>query len=189
MRKIIVPIGLDCGIASVLKKYNLRNFSLPFDWTVTYNGVSDIIKDNFKNFLPRGSEKHNVLSNTSFIHEVFPNDYDKMYRRIRRFMDLFNSDDEIIFFRRGHGVNHHQESEDRSFKLKNDLEDCEDLYEWIKDNYPNLNFRIIVLLVCNKCFEPYKEYQSDNVEIYNISDIKDSVDGDERLDSIIKQLI
>ena len=67
MRKIIVPIGLDCGIASVLKKYNLRNFSLPFDWTVTYNGVSDIIKDNFRNFLPRGSEKHNVLSNTSFI--------------------------------------------------------------------------------------------------------------------------
>jgi hypothetical protein len=48
---IIVPIGIDCGFASLLQKYNLRHFSLPFDWIVSYNGISQIIENNFDNFL------------------------------------------------------------------------------------------------------------------------------------------
>ena len=48
---MIIPIGVDCGMANFIKKYNLRNMSFPFDWTVTYNGVSKCIDDNFKFFI------------------------------------------------------------------------------------------------------------------------------------------
>ena len=48
---MIIPIGVDCGMANFCKKYNLRNASLPIDWTVSYNGVSKCIEDDFKNFI------------------------------------------------------------------------------------------------------------------------------------------
>jgi hypothetical protein len=47
---MIIPIGVDCGMAEFCRKYNLRKASLPFDWTVTYNGVSKCIEDDFKYF-------------------------------------------------------------------------------------------------------------------------------------------
>ena len=47
---MIIPIGVDCGMARFLQKYNLRNISFPFDWNVTYNGVSKCIDDNFNFF-------------------------------------------------------------------------------------------------------------------------------------------
>jgi hypothetical protein len=40
---IIIPIGIDCGNSDFLKKYNIRKFALPFDWVVTYNGISNIL--------------------------------------------------------------------------------------------------------------------------------------------------
>ena len=33
---IIVPIGVDCGVANFLRDNGYRNFSLPFDWVVSY---------------------------------------------------------------------------------------------------------------------------------------------------------
>ena len=50
---IIVPIGIDCGVADILKKYKIRKFALPFDWVVTYNGIKNIIENDFADFLPR----------------------------------------------------------------------------------------------------------------------------------------
>jgi len=47
---MIIPIGVDCGMAEFVQKYNLRNISFPFDWTVSYNGVSKCIDDSFKFF-------------------------------------------------------------------------------------------------------------------------------------------
>ena len=46
---IIVSLGVDCGVANFLKENGYRNFSLPFDWVVSYGGVSDIINTQFKN--------------------------------------------------------------------------------------------------------------------------------------------
>ena len=47
---LFVSIGIDCDVANFLNKYNLRKASLPFDWNVSYNGVSKCIENNFKNF-------------------------------------------------------------------------------------------------------------------------------------------
>ena len=49
---IIISLGIDCGIASYLKEKNIRNISLPFYWSVPYNGVSKIFENDFKDLLP-----------------------------------------------------------------------------------------------------------------------------------------
>ena len=48
---IIIPIGSDCGVAELLKKYNLRNASYPFDWIFsTPVMIQHCINDDFKTF-------------------------------------------------------------------------------------------------------------------------------------------
>jgi hypothetical protein len=48
---IIVPIGIDCGIANFCNKYRLITISLPFDWIVSYSRVFDCINDKFDKFI------------------------------------------------------------------------------------------------------------------------------------------
>ena len=157
---IIVPIGVDCGVANFLRDNGYRNFSLPFDWVVSYGGVTNIIKKEFDNF-----EKDKSVN---FIHHSFPDDNKKINRRIKRFLDLLNGDDEIIFLRKAHSEHHHNESN----LIKNDFEDCEDLYDLLKLKYKKLKFKIILFLVCSECFYE-KKFASNKIVVYNVSD-KDS---------------
>ena len=166
---IFISIGTDCSIADALKKYNLRYFSLPFDWVVTYNGVTDIIVNKFDTFLP--NPELNLSSHTRFIHNTFPNDYDKMNRRINRFMELLTSEKQLIFIRKGHYIHHHNESEKYNCVLKNDLQDSYDLEDHLKITYPKIKFKIICVLCCEKCFQSNTPLtkDSENIEIYNIA--------------------
>lgn len=168
---IFVPIGIDCGIADYLRNNNLRNFALPFDWCVIYNGITDIVKNNFSNFLPNDNSNISKLSYTSFIHNTFPNDLDKMNQRIKRFIDLLSTtEEEIIFFRKGHSYHNHAEASKLNCNIKDDITDCEEFYTFLKDKYPNLKFNIIIALNCDKCYDSSKEYEStlNCISIYNI---------------------
>ena len=49
---MFVSLGVDCGTANILNKLRLRNCSLPFDWVVTYEGITNIINNDFINYLP-----------------------------------------------------------------------------------------------------------------------------------------
>jgi hypothetical protein len=69
---IIIPIGVDCGIADFLKKYNLRTVSLPFDWAVSYNGVSKCIEDDFKYFTEPLTNRINIYD--IYFHHDFHHD-------------------------------------------------------------------------------------------------------------------
>ncbi len=40
MNKIYVSLGSDCMCARTSRTMNKRSHALPFDWVVTYNGVS-----------------------------------------------------------------------------------------------------------------------------------------------------
>lgn len=171
MNNIIIPIGIDCFIADELRKNNKRFFSLPFDWTVTYNGITDIIKNNFIDYLPKieNNSLVNLLSNTYFIHNKFPNDYDKMNRRIHRFRNLLNEEiNQLIFIRKSHCLYHHDESILYNCKLKNDITDCEELYDYLKINYPKLNFKIMIILMCNNCFS---NNYSEKIKIIDINEL------------------
>lgn len=171
--RIYVPIGTDCGVAGTLNNNKLRLFSLPFDWVVTYNGVTDIIKSNFKNFL-LPDKKSNISCHTLFVHHKFPRDNEMMCRRITRFIDLLkNEEKELVFIRRGHFIHHHGEVEKNGSVLKNDLQDSCDLDRYLKKTYPKLKYKIIVFLCCEKCFEYNKIYsenkESDKVIVFNVA--------------------
>ena len=111
---IFISLGIDCGTATILNKLKLRNISLPFDWTVTYEGVTNIIKNNFNNYFPEiYNNKYQKLNNTNgilFLHNQFPNDIEQMKNRIEKFKNILEfSNEKIIFIRKSHGEHHHKE--------------------------------------------------------------------------------
>lgn len=59
---IIIPIGIDCGVSGLCRKYNLRNEAFPFDWNVSYNGVSECIENEFINFTEPLINKTNIYN-------------------------------------------------------------------------------------------------------------------------------
>jgi hypothetical protein len=84
---------------------------------------------------------------------------------------LETSIEDIIFCRKGHVFRHHTEQNNKYNNIKNDIEDAEDLDIILTKKYPQLKYKIIVILICGKCFELNKIYnsKSPNIEIYNIS--------------------
>ena len=171
---IIIPIGVDCGIATLLKKKNIRQYSLPFDWVVTYNGVSEILKNNFVSYLPKNN--HDKISdNTLFLHNVFPKDTEMMNRRIDRLLDLLSNtknEEEIVFVRKGHGFRHHKETQNLGLTIKDDVIDMVQLHDFIKTTYPHLNFKINLILLCGQCFDHttiYRDESRQNINIINVS--------------------
>ncbi len=166
-----VSLGVDCGTANILKKLGLRNCSLPFDWVVTYEGITNIIKNNFSNYLPSYDNKYdklNIDSGTLFLHNNFPNDIEKMNTRIARFKNILEtSNEKIIFVRKSHGSHHHTEYDN----VINDIDDAINLDLLLLTKYPNLKYEIHVILICNKCFTDViiNENISNNIKIHNIA--------------------
>lgn len=172
---MIISIGIDCGVSDFCKKYNLRNMSLPFDWAVSYNGVSKCIADNFKAFvspLEIRINKYDIYFHHDFNGESNADDEEKYDRRCKRFINVLEtSDEEITFCRKGHSCHHHYEHDSRFFHIKNDIDEVEDLSTVLSTKYPNLKYKIILTLQCGHCFDATRAYvsKSEKVEIHNIS--------------------
>lgn len=172
----IIPIGVDCGMAEFLKKYNLRNIAFPFDWTVTYNGISKCVDDNFKNFtepLYNRVNKYDIYFFHDFKNNVLLNkDKEKYIRRCQRLINILEtSTEEIIFCRKGHDCHHHYEHNEKYSNITNDIDDVEKLDIILQNKYPQLKYKIIVILVCGKCFNSNETYKSNSekIDIYNIA--------------------
>jgi hypothetical protein len=169
---MIISIGIDCKIASFLKLHNLRHIAFPFDWTVTYNGVSKCIDDNFKFFT---EPLHNRINNYDiYFHHDFEDKEsyiatkEKYDRRCQRLINILETTTEyIIFCRKGHAQYHHYEHNN----ISNDIDDAEQLNIILSTKYPQLVYTIIVILDCDKCFNSNKIYKSnsDKIEIYNLN--------------------
>lgn len=173
---IIIPIGVDCGMAEFCKKHNLRNISFPFDWTVTYNGVSDCINNDFKNFVEPLNNRINEYD--IYFHHDFNNidsfneDKEKYIRRYERLINILEtSNEEIIFCRKGHACHHHYEHNGKYSTITNEIDEAEKLNIIISKKYPHLIYKIIVILICGNCFNSNDIYKSNssNIEIYNIA--------------------
>jgi hypothetical protein len=169
---MIIPIGVDCGMAEFVKKYNLRNTSFPFDWNVTYNGVSKCIDDKLEFFtepLNNRINKYDIYFHHDFENpDLFNQDKEKYIRRCKRLINILETiNEEIIFCRKGHGCHHHNEHEN----IINDIDDVENLDIILSNKYPQLKYKIIVILCCDKCFNPNAIYKStsDKVDIHNIA--------------------
>ena len=106
----------------------------------------------------------------SFIHNNFPHDTETMMRRCNRLLNLLrNTPDELVFIRKGHSVHHHTECNQKGFNLENDITDAEKLSFVLKQKYPILKYKIIIVLVCGSCFDNNIVYTSTNIQIYNIA--------------------
>jgi hypothetical protein len=166
-----ISLGVDCGTASILKELSLRECSLPFDWVVTYEGITNIITNDFENYLPSDDnnyEKLNKNNGTLFLHNNFPDDIEKMNKRIDRFKNLLEtSNEKLIFVRKSHGSHHHSEYDN----VVNDIDDAINLDLLLLKKYPDLKYEIHVILICDKCFTNVikNEGISDNIKIHNIS--------------------
>lgn len=173
---MIVPIGVDCGMVEFCKKYNLRISAMPFDWAVSYNGVSKCIEDDLKLFsnpLENRINQYDVYFHHDFKNdESILSDTEKYDRRCERLLHLLNtSDEDITFCRKGHACHHHNEHNGKYNTIISDIEDAEKLNDVLIKKYPKLKYKIIVILVCDKCFEPTTTYKSNSelVEVYNIA--------------------
>lgn len=169
---IVIPIGFDCGMATLLKKYKMRHFAYPFDWNLTYQGVANIIGDNFDNFFKFDSTGFNSLYGIKLIHDTLPTDYEKITRRINRFKNLLKTyNDKIIFVRKGHAPHNHKECD----KFCNEISDAENLDKILSEKYPNLKYSIVIFLICKTCyFNKTVQSNSPNIVLHNI--LMDNVD-------------
>lgn len=189
---IYIPIGIDCDVANFLNKYNLRKMSLPFDWNVSYNGVSRCIENNFANFTDfAGTDRINqndVYFHHDFLEEsMTQTDKEKYNRRCDRLLELLGTYnnapgvpgvpgvpgapyEDILFIRKGHMCYHHEEQNGKYKDIKCDIEDSISLNSVLQSKYPQLKYKIILVIGCTKCFKndstfPY--IRDKNVVIYN----------------------
>jgi len=192
---LFVSIGIDCDVANFLNKYNLRKVSLPFDWNVSYTGVSQCIENNFKNFTnPLSSERINgddVYFHHDFLEASMTQvDRDKYQRRCERLLNLFETAEKtgeyVLFIRKGHLCYHHEEQNGKYKDITDDTEDAKQLDKVMRSKYPLLKYKIIVLLGCTKCFTKDTVCPDDNthtIDVYN--NVSSSTTFEERLLNIV----
>ena len=179
---MIIPIGVDCGMAGFCKKYNLRNISFPFDWNVSYNGVSKCIEDDFKHFtepLNNRINEYDIYFHHDFENiDLFTQDKEKYIRRCQRLINILETCNEsIIFCRKGHCFRHHYEHNGKYCNITNDIDDAQCLNIILSNKYPHLNYKIIVILCCDTCFKSHDTYtsNSDKIEIHNITTSREEI--------------
>jgi len=198
---MIIPVGIDCGITDALRKLNLRDIALPFDWNVTYSGVADIIKNDFESFVPVrrfGIQKDKTEScvfnkyDVLFIHEDWQNkkseEQEKYYKRIARFKEILESThDTIYFIRKGHMFHTHRE-----YYFKNDIESVVELAQVLKEKYPNLKYKIFLILCCPSCYninEHYKIPDENIIIINNSKNVNVQLQDDNLCNCIVNNVI
>ena len=178
-KMLFVPIGIDCDVAYLLKKYNLRKMSLPFDWNVSYTGVSKSIDSDFEEFT-EPLNKSRVNKYDVYFHHDFEfasmliTDKEKYKRRCDRLLSILNTSNEtpsehIVFVRKGHLCRHHDEQNAVYSDDMNDICEAECFDRILLNKYPKLKYKIILILGCTKCFNQDTTYNSnsENIEIYN----------------------
>ncbi|HCA3523971.1 TPA: DUF4214 domain-containing protein [Klebsiella aerogenes] len=119
--KNIIPLGSHCLAASILKKYNLKKHSYPFDWIFSSPGVVyECLCDDFKTFMdkqhhisitgnrinnsPEQGATHKYFESKYGTKEFFTHrditlkeNYEYYERTINRFLNALSSDDGKVF--------------------------------------------------------------------------------------------
>ena len=175
-----VSIGIDCDVANFLNKYNLRKASLPFDWNVSYNGVSKCIECDFDKFTEPLSNNR-INDNDVYFHHDFLEtgnaDKEKYGRRCLRLLNIFeeasDTGEYILFIRKGHMCYHHEEQNGKYKDITCDIKDAKSLNQVLQRKYPRLKYKIIVVVGCTSCFKKDTDFTkyagngNDNIEVYN----------------------
>jgi len=175
---VYISLGSTCSIVYNLKRLELRTKAYPFDWIriLNLNKITELINNNFDKFLDIDNFEFKEYSDKFMIDGeygsyIYSNDYCNFYhefnkpinecdvdefinkyqRRINRFMDLLNSDEEIIFV--------------REELRKVNINKINNFINSIQNVNPNINFKLVII-------SNYEiDYEIDNV-IFHYSDKK-----------------
>jgi hypothetical protein len=186
---LVISLGVDCSIKVLLKKQNIEQPTFPFDWFVSYKGVTDLISNNLqksklidgKNLDTYIDKKNGIL----FKHDNKIDIYEKYTRRLNRlnkYLEYYEkTNNKIIFMRKSHDKLQHSEDYETKYNgvIKNDIEDMNNLSKYLSKTYPKLNYIIHLFLMCNRCYSNYnKETYNKNInikklKIYNLTNLED----------------
>lgn len=196
MSKVYVPIGCCCGPSIHMKEIGKRTVSFPLDWLCSYHNVHKIFASEFFNFLDTykstspfnhrmGLPKNEKLEySKKYAVRIFHREYEEqkgtkyeetIQRRIDRLLNIMReSKDEIVFIRRGHMHQHHNEVLYGPLpKLESSIgekEDMEKLVEVLTKKYPDLKFKIHLFIDCN-C-RKYKDSESEHLSVKVVKQVR-----------------
>jgi hypothetical protein len=143
---LCLSLGENCLGAFILKLFNLRNQSYLFDWASCerFDILLDILNNDLNHHIYNNITTNNVvntLQNFAFsegdrskIIYIHHHSKDYQLRVAERFFDAINSNKKILFLYT-YGRNNHNISNN----------DFDNLILIIKNKYPSLNFKLMIL--------------------------------------------
>lgn len=166
--KEVVTLGCACDCGMGLIRYNLRKASYPFDWMWNLDRglfyVADIIRDKFEKFTNPdniGYYQHynELLGNKFAINKYYPQlaffnhdpikskeDFEKLKKRAKRFLNLFETKDGRILFMYYRQQNSIEVNEDINSDFMDTLKnEAEYFVSTIIDLYPDFYFDLVAL--------------------------------------------
>lgn len=96
-----ISLGCSCGTAASMAKIGIRSTSGPFDWCISdLDGVLNYVKNDFEGFLDKNRLKvsddgysfRDIKNGIDYLHDidtVFENDYENIYKKYMRRVELF----------------------------------------------------------------------------------------------------
>lgn len=164
-KPLFISLGFNCGARLIMDRCNIIQPTFPFDWTETYFGVSSIIEKGYAkyNLIQDNKVVLDLINGIAYHHDNKDDIKEKYNRRLTRlhqylsYYDTSKNNKEVIFIRKSHSLAYHNHYYVTKYniKFKNDIKDAKELHKFIKNKYPNLNYKIYVYLMCDKCYNKY----------------------------------
>lgn len=143
---VAIPFGHRCTSALACKYANVRNFSLPFDWSIPLfpNKIIKVLENNFEDFIP---DVYNGIFHNKYGFDLahFNPNIDKgveeYKKRIDRFIDILNQPKKIYFVYINEDYLYDNSYRQDEFN-NNIFNEMLELEKFIKDKY-NVNYNIL----------------------------------------------
>ena len=144
---VVIPFGHRCSSALACKYANIRNFSLPFDWTIPLfpNKIQKVLENNFDDFIP---DVHNGIFHNKYgfslehFNPNINNGVEEYKRRIYRFIDIINQPKKIYFVYINEDYLYDNSYRQDEFN-NNIFNEMLELEKFIKDKYINVEYNIL----------------------------------------------
>ncbi len=165
-----ISLGCSCHDVIALRTHNLYGEALPFDHVrSSFNGVTNSIQTNFKNFLPKKIEV-DIIDGYEYSNRSFRNQYFGFYhhdlrnkeviktfkRRFKRFRKELVKINKIIFTRTIATPDYEDET-----KLVNQF------LKVMSKKYPSLNYILIMIIPEQNQTSYYKNVASNPYSLWN----------------------
>lgn len=144
---VVIPFGHRCTSALACKYANIRNFSLPFDWSFPLfpNKIQKVLENNFNDFIP---DVHNGVFRNKYgfslehFNPNINNGVEEYKRRIDRFIDIINQPKKIyfVYINEDYLYNNSYREDEFNNNIFNEMLEVEN---FIKDRYINIDYNIL----------------------------------------------